>query len=78
MDKIIVGKTRICTNILLQSQRLNPNRTALVIVPTRYLYDQWVKIIDELKIINTEVEVINTAVTKQYTVDLLALDVCRV
>lgn len=68
------GKTRIATNLILNMNKRHPLRTAYVIVPTQTLKDQWSKIISDLGIQNTIVEIINTALKIPRKVDFLILD----
>lgn len=68
------GKTFVGLLIL---QDLNENLhggTAIVVVPTVNLKDQWEKQINDLGIVNTSVLVINTAVRFRMECDLLILD----
>ena len=68
------GKTFVAI-LVIQEMNLNkPERTARVIVPTNYLRKQWEGLINEFKLKNVEVLVINTAVKQNITCDLLILD----
>lgn len=68
------GKTFVALLILQEMNEALPSGTALIIVPTQNLKDQWEKSIEELAITGTTVMVINTAVRHNHVCDLLILD----
>jgi superfamily II DNA or RNA helicase len=70
------GKSYVGILIIMQMLQKNKNRSALIIVPTLYLQSQWYELLKKAKITSTNIEVlvINTAVKKKRTVDLLILD----
>ena len=68
------GKTYVALLILQDLNMRLPTGTALVVVPTQNLRDQWQSQIEEMGITNTKVQVINTAVKLKHDCDLLILD----
>lgn len=69
------GKTRIGTNLITKLVEKHPKLRVLVVVPTITLKEQWTSILDGLGLaLNCEVVVINTAITKEWKVDLLVID----
>ena len=68
------GKTRVAMLILRSYLSFAPGRTALVVVPQRYLKEQWEGLIDVEGFKDVTVEVINTAVKTKRNVDLMILD----
>ena len=66
------GKTR---GIGMMVLKLKEVKSAVIIVPTRKLKDDWEQIIIENEIsINTQVIVVNTAIKHEYVTDLLLID----
>lgn len=68
------GKTYVALLILQDLNMRLSTGTALVVVPTQNLRDQWQSQIEEMGITNTKVQVINTAVKLKHDCDLLILD----
>lgn len=68
------GKT-LCGIIAIKKiQQKDKNRSAIVVVPTQPLLEQWKKDIVNFNLKNVEVYVINTALTITKSTDLLILD----
>lgn len=69
------GKTRMA---LLASNKFlikNPGRKIVVIVPTEVLQNQWKSILYEQGLfLNTDVKIVNSAITSDWTCDFLILD----
>lgn len=68
------GKTFVALLILQEMNEKLPTGTALIIVPTQNLKQQWEDQIKELHITGATVMVINTAVRHNHVCDLLILD----
>ena len=68
------GKTFVALLILQDLNEKLHGGTAVVVVPTVNLKDQWTKQINKLGIVNTQVVVINTVVKSRIDCDLLILD----
>ena len=69
------GKTRIGTDILQAFIKKKSDLTAIVVVPTQNLQDQWIGILENLGINkNVCVLVINTAAKQNINCDLLIID----
>jgi superfamily II DNA or RNA helicase len=68
------GKSFIAILTIQRMNKVKPHQTALIIVPTLYLQEQWMQHIKEHQLTNTQVLVINTAVRVHRTCDLLILD----
>jgi len=68
------GKTYVALLILKDLHEQKPDGTALVIVPTTNLKKQWSDKCEEMGLTNVTVLVINTAVKRSHTCDLLVLD----
>jgi superfamily II DNA or RNA helicase len=72
-----LGKTFVAINIIMTKMSLkNPNRRYLVVVPKIELKRQWEGLIEDAKIPNCSVEVINTIIQDgaEINCDLLVLD----
>ena len=69
------GKTRLALDLADAFISKNPQAQLLVVVPTQVLKDQWITQIDERGLgLNICVEVINTVIKYDWTVDMLILD----
>jgi len=68
------GKTFVACLIIQDMNSKFPDNTTLVIVPTRYLLDQWKKEIETHDLKGVSVMVINTGVKAIRQTDLLVLD----
>ena len=68
------GKTFVAVLIIQDMNKARPDDTTLVIVPTRYLLDQWKEEIKKHNLKNVSVMVINTGVKAMRQTDLLILD----
>ena len=68
------GKTYVACLIIKQMNEKMPDASTTVIVPTRYLRDQWVDRINEMELCNVTIMVVNTGVKATRTTDLLILD----
>lgn len=69
------GKTWVGLKAIRYMRRKHPDRTALVVVPRKYLKEQWINFLTiQGEIKGVQVEVINTASKNNYAVDLLILD----
>ncbi len=68
------GKSYIGVLCIQRMNARNPNQTAIIIVPTLYLQEQWMTSVREYKLLNTQVLVINSAVKINRACDLLILD----
>ena len=68
------GKTFVACLIIQDMNKTLPDNSTLVIVPTRYLLDQWKERITEMELQNVNVMVINTGVKSTRITDLLILD----
>lgn len=71
-----IGKTFMAFIAIAKLKKKKPNATAIVIVPTLALKNQWERQITSLKLQNVDVFVINTIALKDsaYEYDLLILD----
>lgn len=71
-----MGKTFAAMILIKRMQRKNPNRTALVVVPTIQLKEQWEKEVKNFNLTNVKVMVINSIVLQKlsFQVDMLILD----
>ena len=67
------GKTWVALMSLKRAQEYGWGSDFLVVVPTRYLKEQWEEDLDEWEI-DATVEVINTVVKSRWSVDILILD----
>tara|TARA_Y100000385_G_C13072547_1_gene629765 strand:+ start:98 stop:1333 length:1236 start_codon:yes stop_codon:yes gene_type:complete len=68
------GKTYVACLIIQDMNKKLPDNTTLVVVPTRYLYEQWQAVVKSLELLNVKIQVINTGVKSISSVDLLVLD----
>ena len=69
------GKTRTAINLINAFVKRDENCSILVIIPTQVLKDQWIDQLDEMGLLNNvRVEIINSAIKKQWTCDLLVID----
>ena len=69
------GKTRVALNLIDAFVTKNPQSHTLVVVPTQVLKDQWITQIDERGLgLNVCVEIINTVIKFDWSVDLLIID----
>ena len=69
------GKTRIGLKIIQKLLSLAPEKRILIVVPTTLLKEQWSNQIDDWGFsLNCEVQVINTVITRNWTIDLLIID----
>ena len=70
-----VGKTRTALTVCEMLFKQNPNINILVSVPTAILKEQWILEVAKYPFFsNVKVEVINTIVKEEHTVDLLIID----
>ena len=68
------GKTYVACLIIQDMNKKLPDNTTLVVVPTRYLLEQWKEVTTSLELKNVKIQVINTGVKILSSVDLLVLD----
>lgn len=69
------GKTRIALNLIEAFVKRNEDSSALIIVPTEALKNQWIEELDKRSLIgNARVEIINSAIKLNWTCDLLVID----
>ena len=69
------GKTRIGLNLIDAFVKRNENASALIVVPTQFLKDQWIDQLEERNLLdNAHVEIVNTVIKLNWTCDLLILD----
>jgi len=68
------GKTRLALRAIKWFFKNNPNTTALVVVPTLYLKEQWTGLLKEWKLEEVKVGVINSVVKTTQVVDFLIVD----
>ena len=69
------SKTRVALNLIEGFVTKNPQSHTLVVVPTQVLKNQWIEQIDERGLgLNVCVEIINTIVKFDWTIDLLVID----
>jgi superfamily II DNA or RNA helicase len=69
------GKTRVAMNVITRILIQKPNYRAIVIVPTDNLKDQWTKeLITRELIQNVDVYIVNTAIKRELSCDLLIVD----
>lgn len=70
-----VGKTRTALTICEMLVKQNPNINILVSVPTAILKEQWILEVAKYSFFsNVKIEVINTIVKEEHTVDFLIID----
>ena len=69
------GKTRIALNLIEAFVKRNEDSSALIVVPTDVLKNQWIEKLDERSLIgNARVEIINSVIKLNWTCDLLVID----
>lgn len=68
------GKTYTAVLAISKMNEQYPDKTTLVVVPTKHLKTQWIKQIEEHYLENVEVVIINTGVRRKRQCDLLILD----
>ncbi len=68
------GKSFVGVLLIRSQNERHPERTTMIVVPTRALKCQWEANIRQFGLLNTTVEVINTVIRKRYYVNLLVLD----
>ena len=69
------GKTVVALKLISAFTKRNDNASIIVIVPTEILKNQWIDKLEEWDLLNnTRVEIINSAIKKQWTCDLLIID----
>ena len=68
------GKTYTAVLAISKTNEQHPDKTTLVVVPTKHLKTQWEKQVEEHHLHNVEVVVINTGVRRKRECDLLILD----
>lgn len=69
------GKTRVALDLISAFVKRNDDASALIVVPTEPLKEQWIDKLEERGLINNaRVEIINTVVKYDWTCDLLVID----
>lgn len=69
------GKTRVALNLISAFVKRNDQSSALIVVPTEPLKEQWIDELDKRGLLdNARVEIINTVVKYDWTCDLLVAD----
>lgn len=69
------GKTRVALNLISAFVKRNDESSALIVVPTEPLKEQWIDELDKRGLLdNARVEIINTVVKYDWTCDLLVVD----
>lgn len=69
------GKTKVAVDLIDAFVKRNEDSSALIIVPTDVLKNQWIEKLDERGLIdNARVEIINSAIKLNWTCDLLVID----
>lgn len=68
------GKTRIAIKTIIRVRDKNPLTKIIVVVPTDYLKKQWIKEVQEYRLEDVEVVIINTASKQDYVCDMLICD----
>lgn len=69
------GKTRIALNLILAFVKRSEEASALIVVPTEPLKEQWIDHLEEWGLLdNARVEIINTVIKFNWVCDLLVLD----
>ena len=69
------GKTRVALNLITAFAKRNEDASALIVVPTDVLKEQWLNNLEEWDLLNNaRVEIVNTVIKKQWTCDLLIMD----
>jgi superfamily II DNA or RNA helicase len=68
------GKTYTAVLAIQKTNEQHPEKTILVVVPTKHLKTQWTAEIEKNNLINTDVVVINSGVKRKRQCDFLILD----
>lgn len=69
------GKTRVALNLISAFAKRNDDASALIVVPTTVLKEQWIDQLEQWNLLdNARVEIINTVIKLNWTCDLLVLD----
>ena len=69
------GKTRVALNLISAFAKRNDEASALIVVPTTVLKEQWIDQLEQWNLLdNARVEIINTVIKLNWTCDLLVLD----
>ena len=69
------GKTKTALDAISKFLTKNPGRVVLVSVPTDEIKQQWIKgLADRGLFMNVQVEIINSIVKHDWTVDMLVID----
>lgn len=68
------GKTYTAVLAIQKTNEQHPEKTILVVVPTKHLKTQWTAEIEKNNLINTDVVVINSGVKRKRQCDFLVLD----
>lgn len=69
------GKTKVAINTIEKLKEINDHIFALIIVPTEVLQEQWTNQLIERNLIdNCQVEIINSAIKKEWECDFLIID----
>ena len=68
------GKSYIAILAIQDMNKRHPDRTSIIVVPTKYLKIQWENNIKKFNLKNTKVIVINTAIKHNYKCNLLVID----
>lgn len=69
------GKTRVALLALDKVLKLNPSCVVVIVVPTKVLQDQWLRILKERKVEGSiNVVISNTAIKKPFYCDFLIID----
>ena len=69
------GKTRVALNLISAFAKRNDDASALIVVPTTVLKEQWIDQLEKWNLLdNARVEIINTVIKLNWTCDLLVLD----
>lgn len=69
------GKTRVALMIIKSLLKSNSKASIMIIVPTTVLKEQWNEQLENWNLIdNCNIEIINTAITKNWVCDLLIID----
>lgn len=73
-----IGKTRGTLTLIQKLIKVNPKLFVLIIVPTDFLKEQWQRqLIEWNMFLNCKVEIINSAIKKEWSCDLLVQDECH-
>ena len=69
------GKTRVALMLINSLLKVNSDISVLIIVPTEVLKNQWLNKLDEWQLLNNcTVEIVNSAIKKEWTCNLLVID----